>query len=148
MKRRVPIDQRPPRPVLVRFTTGHLTARRAGVTIALTTLAITLIGGLLVTLVDPKDFPTLGRGMWWAVQTVTTVGYGDVVPTSTSGRVIGTVVMVTGIGFLTVVTATVTATFIESARRRVAQDRHDPVLAKLEELETRLERIERRLDER
>lgn len=146
--KRPPLEQRPPRPVVVRFASGTLTARRAGVAIALMTLSVTLVGGLLVTLVDQKDFPTLGRGMWWAVQTVTTVGYGDVVPTTTSGRAIGTIVMVSGIGFLSVVTAAITATFVESARSRLARDRHDPVLAKLGELETRLERIEQRLDER
>jgi hypothetical protein len=46
------------------------------------------------------------------------------------------------------VTAAITATFVESARSRIARDRHDPVLAKLGELEARLERIEQRLDER
>ena len=120
-----------------------LTARRAALVISLVTLVVTLVGGLLVTLVDREDFPTLGRGMWWAVQTVTTVGYGDVTPTSSGGKVVATVVMVTGIGFLTVVTAAITATFVESARRRRGGDRDDG----LREIAERLERIERRLEE-
>jgi voltage-gated potassium channel len=138
----------PPRPIVTRFAERELTARRAGAAIALLTLAVTLAGGLLVTIVDQKDFPTLGRGMWWAVQTVTTVGYGDVVPTTTEGRVIGTIVMVTGIGFLTVVTAAITATFIESARRRFAARRRDPVAQELQRIGERLDRIEARLDDR
>ena len=135
------------RPFVLRLAERELTARRAGTAIALITLAITLAGGLLVTIVDRKDFPTLGRGMWWAVQTVTTVGYGDVVPTTTEGRVIGTVVMVTGIGFLSVVTAAITATFVESARRRLAARRRDPVAHELQRISERLDRIEARLDD-
>jgi voltage-gated potassium channel len=126
---------------------ADLTARRAGVAIALVTLAVTLAGGLLVTVVDHRDFPTLGRGMWWAVQTVTTVGYGDITPRSGGGRAIATVVMVTGIGFVSVATAAVTAMFVESARRRRGAVRHDPVAAELREIRERLERIERRLGE-
>jgi len=134
----------PPSALVTRLSNRRLTARRAGAAIALVTLATTLIGGLLVTLVDRDDFPTLGRGMWWAVQTVTTVGYGDVTPTSTAGRAVATVVMLSGIGFLTVVTAAITATFIESARRALGSG-DERVLAELRELSERLERIERRL---
>ena len=102
---------------------------------------------MLITFVDETDFPTLGRGMWWAVQTVTTVGYGDAVPTTTEGRLIGTVVMVTGIGFLSVVTAAITATFVESARGRLVAGRRDPVAHELQRISERLDRIEARLDD-
>ena len=135
------------RPLITRFAERELTARRAGTAIALMTLATTLAGGIVITLVDQKEFPTLREGMWWSVQTVTTVGYGDVVPTSTPGRLIGTIVMVVGIGFLTVVTAAITATFIESARRRFTARRHDPVSHELERISERLDRIEARLDD-
>ena len=78
--------------------------------------------------------------MWWAVQTVTTVGYGDVVPTNLGGRLIGGVLMLQGIALLTVITASVTATLIEQARQRRAPD---AMLVKLEQIESRLEAIER-----
>jgi voltage-gated potassium channel len=100
-----------------------------------------------VSLLDRRDFDTLGEGLWGAVQTVTTVGYGDVAPWSGVGRLIGAVVMVTGIGFLTVVTAAITATFVESARRRLGPRHEDPLAAQLRDVAETLERIERRFDD-
>ena len=142
-----PPPDRPPRP-LARLALGPLTARRPGTAIAVATLAVTLAGGILVAVFDRRDFPTLGQGMWFAVQTVTTVGYGDVTPRSTVGRLIGTVVMVTGIGFLSVVTAAITAAFVESARQRLGTARPEPVADELRAIREQLQRIERRLDER
>ncbi len=57
-----------------------LTARRAAGIIAVFTLLITVAGGILERLLDHEEYPTIGRGLWFALQTVTTVGYGDVTP--------------------------------------------------------------------
>ena len=116
-----------------------LTARRAARVIAASTLLLTAAGGLGAWLIDRKDFDGLGDAMWWAVQTVTTVGYGDVVPEHLAGRLIGGALMLQGIALLTVITASVTATLIEQARRR---EEPDAVLAKLEQIESRLGTIE------
>ena len=98
-----------------------LTARRAAAIIAAFTLVITVAGGILERVFDRPEFPTIGKGLWFALQTVTTVGYGDVTPKHADGRFIGAVVMLTGIGFLAVITASVTASLIESSRRRFAE---------------------------
>lgn len=119
-----------------------LTPARAGWAIALATAVITLICGIVMRLVDKEDFGNVWLGLWWAVQTVTTVGYGDVVPKDTSGRVIAAVLMLTGIGFVTVVTAVVTASFLESVRRRLGDPGHAEVLAKLDDLDARLQALE------
>jgi|1185.fasta_scaffold306397_2 voltage-gated potassium channel len=117
------------------------TARRAAVAIAVVTAAITVAGGMLMTVLDRKEFDNVWIGLWWAVQTVTTVGYGDVTPKSPWGRILAGVVMLAGIGFLTVVTAAITAALVEGARRRrdVAGDRLE---AKVDEVSARLERLE------
>jgi voltage-gated potassium channel len=122
-----------------------MTARRAGMWIAAVTVLVTIVAGILMWFVDRQDFPNVWLGLWWAVQTVTTVGYGDVTPTTVAGRGVGTIVMLTGIAFVTVVTAAITAVFVESARRRLRDvnareqdDRHTEILERLERIEARL----------
>jgi voltage-gated potassium channel len=117
-----------------------LTAQRAARVIAASTFVLTVAGGVGAWLVDRRDFDGVGDALWWAMQTVTTVGYGDVVPEHATGRLIGVVLMLQGIALLTVITASVTATLIEQARRRRSEP--DAVLAKLEQMEARLEAIE------
>jgi voltage-gated potassium channel len=121
-----------------------ITARRAGQLIAAVTFTVALAGGVLMWLIDREDFPTIGSGMWWSVQTITTVGYGDSVPTSTGGKALAAVVMIMALGFLSVVTAAISAMFIESARRKRSGDT-DITLAHISE---RLDQIERLMDER
>jgi len=120
----------------------ELTPARAGWAIASATAAITLACGFAIRLVDPSDFDNVWLGMWWAVQTVTTVGYGDVVPTHTSGRVIGAILMLSGIGFLTVVTAVITAAFLETVRQRMGDPADAELMAKLDDLSARLQALE------
>ena len=118
-----------------------LTAGRAARIIGLATVAVTLIGGVLIRFADHKNFSDIGQGLWWAVQTVTTVGYGDLVPTNTLGRLVASVVMITGIGFLTVITATITSTFIEQSRQRMDGNGAEALAAKLDQISERLELI-------
>jgi voltage-gated potassium channel len=119
-----------------------LTARRAAQIIASVTVSITIISGVVMHFTDEKTYPTVGDGLWWAIQTVTTVGYGDLVPTSTAGRLVAALVMVLGIGFLTVITAAITSTFIESAKRRLQGSETDALSAKLDQIGERLRAIE------
>ena len=99
------------------FGQRSLTARRAAGVISIATVILTVAGGVAIWLVDRDSFSSLGEGLWWSVQTLTTVGYGDVVPDDTTGRLIGTLVMLNGIAFLTVITAAVTATLIDQMRQ-------------------------------
>ena len=126
-----------------------LTPRRAAIIIGAYTVVVTLAGGIAARIADPRDFHSLGTSLWWALQTVTTVGYGDVVPRSASGRAIGAVVMLSGIGFLTVVTAAVTAALIEGVRHRARGGVGHPLDSRFaEEISARLTAIEARLEER
>ena len=117
------------------------TPRGAAIVIAATSTAMTIVAGVLVTIVDRESFPTLGSGLWWAVQTVTTVGYGDSVPGSFLGRTVAVAVMLLGIGFLTVITAAITSTFVARSRRERTASA-SPTAEQLRALDERLERIE------
>jgi hypothetical protein len=99
---------------------------------------LTLAGGLLVRLTDPEAITSIGTGLWWALQTVTTVGYGDIVPNSTAGRLTAAVVMLAGLSLLAVTTAAVTNAFVQAAARRRGRERDDRVLAELTALRAEL----------
>lgn len=119
-----------------------LTVRRAARIIASVTVSVTVVAGVAIHFTDPKNFPNIGDSLWWSIQTVTTVGYGDLVPTSALGRLVAALVMLVGIGFLTVITATITSTFVETARRRIDGGASDALSAKLDQISARLEVIE------
>jgi voltage-gated potassium channel len=104
------------------------------------TMLLSFGAGILVWIIDRRDFPTLGDGLWWALVTLATVGYGDIVPTSGWGRAVGSVVIVMGVTFLSFLTATVTSYFVSAdlAEREKADDTH----ALLEEILSRLDAID------
>src|SRR5215467_14075311 len=88
-------------------------ARSVTFGLAATFFALALVGALLMRIADNHNFPSLGLAFWWALQTVTTVGYGDVVPTTTAGKVVGSVEMMIGISLISLLTAAVTSTVIQ-----------------------------------
>jgi voltage-gated potassium channel len=83
---------------------------------------------------------SLWDGLWWAFVTVTTVGYGDVVPATTAGRILAIGLMLGGIGFLLVLAGALVAHFVsvEAEEREVLQ-RIDELVAKVDALAARLD---------
>ena len=77
-----------------------ITSQHAFRHLALATAVVAITVGCVMTLVDNKDFPTVGDGLWWSIQTLSTVGYGDIVPTSAWGRLLGSIVIIGGVTFL------------------------------------------------
>ena len=90
-----------------------------------------VVFGIVERLVDPGTFDNVWLGMWWAIQTVTTVGYGDVVPGSTAGKVIAGFMMLGGLSLFAVVTGAITSAFVAQAQRQMGRD---PLIEKLDEL--------------
>jgi voltage-gated potassium channel len=107
--------------------------------VVLTTAVVVSLGAVGIFAVERgenKSITTLGDAFWWAIVTTTTVGYGDVSPVTTEGRLIAVALMALGIGFIGVLTATITSFFLEPVKA-TEQTNH---------VEDRLARIEEKLD--
>lgn len=130
-----------------------VTNRRVFPALAIVTALLAVGAGFLVRVIDHKDFHTFGDGVWWAVVTLGTVGYGDIVPHSAWGRVVGSLVIVVGVTFIAFLTATVTSFFVsaeqeaqtaKSDETREASDEETRAL--LRQLIERVGLIEERVD--
>jgi voltage-gated potassium channel len=131
-----------------RLDSKALRPRYAARVIAVTWLAAVLLFGVLERLVDPDTFDTVWLAFWWALQTVTTVGYGDVVPQDTAGKAIGAVLMLGGLSFLSIITAIITSAFVARRQSDRQSSGDDPVIRRLEEIAARLDAMEAALHER
>ena len=134
------VDQR-----LERWNERLTLPRAVGTVVALATILV-LTGGALARLVEPETFTSLGLAYWWAITTVTTVGYGDVVPHDPEGRVVGALLMLTGLSLIPTLTSVIVAVLV-SKRTRAQTDLLEQELvestATLRRIEEHLARIDR-----
>ena len=155
--------RRPPRPRLIERRMSRLLRNPPSVRLAagviVTATALVVVGaGILIRVLDHEEYGSIWVGMWWAIQTVTTVGYGDVTPHERIGRIVASFVMLEGIAFLAVVTAAITSTFVQRAaleheREEAAEaesaevrfeTRFDDLAARLGRIEATLARLSER----
>ena len=134
---------------MARFLRKPVSVRSAASVIVTTTGVIVILSGLLMRLLDHKEYPNIFIGMWWAIQTVTTVGYGDVTPKAVGGRIVASLVMLEAIALVAIVTAAITSTFVarashlQDARAAEAEDtREAEIERRFDDLAERLERLE------
>jgi voltage-gated potassium channel len=113
--------------------------------VVIATAVIVLASGVLMRLLDHREYPNVWLGIWWALQTITTVGYGDVTPKSVAGRVVAAAVMLEGIALLAIVTAAVTSTFVQRAVRERAIDEDKSSAEEQQHTDARFDSIEARL---
>jgi voltage-gated potassium channel len=83
---------------------------------SLVTVAVVVVAGAAQSIFASGEFGSLWDGIWWAVVTITTVGYGDIYPKTVEGRLIGIVVMAVGIAAASVLTATIASKFVRDER--------------------------------
>jgi voltage-gated potassium channel len=128
------------------------TLLRAVVLIVLVATALTVVSGLLVRIANPAAFEDYGEGLWFSVVTVATVGFGDVVPTNASGKLITILVMLFSMALFPVLAGLASAALVARNQRRVdaarlaeTDARHAELLARHEHLLERLAALEDRL---
>jgi voltage-gated potassium channel Kch len=131
---------------LERFLREPASVRNAAGVIVVATTAVVVGGGVLISLIDNDEYPDVGVGMWWALQTVTTVGYGDVTPSHVSGRLVGVVLMLWGTAFIAIVTAVITSSFVARASRDYYAAQLQEAVSDREYMEKRFDDLERKLD--
>jgi voltage-gated potassium channel len=127
-------------------------ARSVTFGLAATFFVLALAGAIVMRVADADNFPSVGLAFWWAIQTVTTVGYGDAVPTTRTGQFVGGIEMMIGISLISLLTAAVTSTVIQ--RGEIASKEEDraylerteqTILAAIAQIDERLGRLESRI---
>jgi voltage-gated potassium channel len=116
--------------------------------LAFVTLVVTIAAALAVRVLAHNEFTSFGESLWWAAQTVTTVGYGDVVPGTAFSKFIAAFVMFFGVATVSLFTAIVTSVVMASSQERLqaaSTQEEDPLREALERIERRLDEIEKRL---
>ncbi len=109
---------------------------------AMVAVATVIVGGVVFASVEDSHGVTTWDGVWWAVTTVTTVGYGEIPVESTAGRIIGITIMFVGIGFVALLTAFIADRFINAAEESDLKE--DLILRELRAIRERLEALEAR----
>jgi voltage-gated potassium channel len=96
-------------------------ARAIGALVFILCLTVTISGALMYMIEadeQPAIFSSIPAAMWWAIETLTTVGYGDMVPVTALGRVLGGLVAIIGIGTLALFSGLITVGFLDQLRLR------------------------------
>ena len=128
-----------------RFSADPASVKNAVLVMIAFTIGIVIVGGVIVWVFDRRDFPDLGGALWYTLQTVTTVGYGDHVPTSGVGRVVGASVMVVAVALIAILTASIWSVFVEAAQRRQRAGSEAQERDSVEALHQRLDEVIARL---
>ena len=101
------------------------------------------IGILIFEQQDPNaNIKTAGDAIWWAVSTITTVGYGDVYPVTPEGRILAMVLMISGIGLFGILSGLAASFFVGSNQKNRVREESE-ILVRLERLEGKIDQLKR-----
>jgi voltage-gated potassium channel len=139
---------------LTKFLHEPPSVRLAANVILTATAVVVELGGVAKRVFDHKEYASIWLGMWWVLETVTTVGYGDLTPKAAIGKILTSAVMLWGVAFLAIITAAITSVFIARAQRErmadvesaaagakhTVDDRFDQIDAQLQQLRELIER--------
>ena len=97
--------------------------------------------------VQPEKFGSIPQAMWWSIVTLTTVGYGDVVPMTTLGKVISVFIMLLGYAIIAVPTGIVSSEMSSNKNTKKQSENQDKILAKEDKILAKLEELEKKIEE-
>jgi voltage-gated potassium channel len=140
---------------MTKFMHQPPSVRTAAQVIVTATVLVVVLGGVMMRAFDHSEYHTIWIGMWWVLQTVTTVGYGDYTPRAAIGRILTSLVMLYGIAFLSITTAAITSVFVARAEQErmtgldtaagraevSVEDRFDRIDAQLAQLNDRIDQL-------
>ena len=113
--------------------------------VTIITVFLIIASSIAFSWLEQRD---LSYGLWWAITTVTTVGYGDTYPETNMGRIFAALVMIIGIGFVSLLTANIASYFVEKDLENEKSDKTDPnqlILERIEDLSKKIDEINRKL---
>jgi len=120
--------------------------RLAANVIVTATVLVVVLGGVMMRAFDHQDYPSIWLGMWWVLQTVTTVGYGDLTPAAPIGKILTSIVMLWGIAFLAIITAAITSVFVARAQQERAAGLESAAAGAQQALDDRFDHIDAQLE--
>ncbi len=128
-----------------------MSVKQAMLAIVVLAIGISMVGALVMYVSDDQAFSSFGLSVWWAVVTVSTVGYGDVVPDTSAGRTVASGLILFSMAFFPVLTGLVTAALINRAQTATSEleaeeaaERQRELLTLLRSLDERVAKLERR----
>lgn len=132
---------------LSKFLREPPSVRLAANVIVTATVLVVVLGGVMMRVFDHKEYASIWLGMWWVLQTVTTVGYGDLTPSAPIGKILTSIVMLWGIAFLAIITAAITSVFVARAQQERAAGVESAAVGAQRAVEDRLDRIDGQLQQ-
>ena len=116
-----------------------LSRNHLGTTLLISALFVG-VSGTFISIIDPA-IDTPWDGIWWAIVTITTVGYGDIVPASPAGKIFGAILILSGIGLFSLLTASFSVFFLSREEEEVV-DKETELLQRIDGLEERMSALE------
>jgi voltage-gated potassium channel len=121
--------------------------RLAANVIVLATVLVVVMGGVLMRVLDHREYHSIWLGMWWVLETVTTVGYGDLTPKTVIGKLLTSLVMLWGVAFLAIITAAITSVFVARAQRERVTEEEAAAVGAHHSVDDRLDNIDAQLQQ-
>jgi hypothetical protein len=132
---------------LSKFLREPPSIRLAANVIVTATVLVVVLGGVMMRVLDHKEYASIWLGMWWVLQTVTTVGYGDLTPKDAIGKILTSLVMLWGVAFLAIITAAITSVFVARAQRERMVAEESAAIGAHHSVDDRLDHIDAQLQQ-